>query len=285
MGVTELTRHPTISSIHGDRISIVRMRSDRSDHEESGPIPCSDAFSVIVQLQRFESHRLWRGRRMVYDGGHAPGALSITYLGEEWRCHHRSPFDNIRFNITRQTLDEFAHDVGRPVLDGLSCGSGRVDPVVQGLANALLPALAKPGHASSLFIDHISLALQAHLVSRYGGLKLPGHAGGLSARQLKVATAFLAAKTARDVKIADVAGECGLSASYFIRAFKKATGRTPHRWLLEYRAEKARQMLLGEFSIAEIAIACGFADQSHLTRVFTSLFGISPGLWRRQRRI
>ncbi|MEZ2132234.1 MULTISPECIES: helix-turn-helix transcriptional regulator [unclassified Sinorhizobium] len=222
---------------------------------------------------------------MVYDGGHASGALSITYLGDEWRCHHRSPFDNVRFNITRQALDEFADEAGRPAPGGLSCGAGRIDPVVQGLATALLPALAKPAHSSSLFIDHTLLALQAHLVSRYGGLKLPGHAGGLSAKQLNVATAFLAAEPARDVRIADVAAECGLSASYFIRAFKKATGRTPHRWLLEYRAEKARQMLLGELSIAEIAVACGFSDQSHLTRVFTNQFGISPGLWRRQRRV
>ncbi|GAA3111650.1 hypothetical protein GCM10010520_64930 [Rhizobium viscosum] len=62
-------------------------------------------------------------------------------------------------------------------------------------------------------------------------------------------------------------------------------GRTPHRRLLEYRAEKAWQMLLGTASIAEIAVACGFADQSHLTRIFTALHGVSPGTRRRERRI
>ncbi|MBB3461845.1 AraC family transcriptional regulator [Rhizobium sp. BK377] len=41
----------------------------------------------------------------------------------------------------------------------------------------------------------------------------------------------------------------------------------------------------GTVSIAEIAVACGFADQSHLTPIFTALHGVSPGTWRRERRI
>lgn len=262
------------------------MRSEQSDHIESGPIPQADAFSAIVQLRAFDNHRLWRNGRLVHEGGHQAGALAITDLSDEWRCHHRSSFDNVRFNISRRGLSDFSRAAGRPDFTGLDCKSGQMDPVVQGLAMALLPALSQPAHAGSLFIDHILLALQAHLLTRYGGVTLPAERGtGLSARQLNLATAFLAAAAADDMTIADIAAQCGLSTSYFIRAFRKSTGRTPHRWLLEYRAEKARQMLLGEASIAEIAVACGFADQSHLTRIFTALHGISPGNWRRQRRI
>ena len=262
------------------------MRSEHSDHIESGPIPQAEAFSAIVQLRAFENHRLWRSGRLVHEGGHQAGALAITDLSEEWRCHHRSSFDNVRFNISRQGLSDFSHAVGRPGFTGLDCTSGQMDPVVQALAMALLPALSQPAHAGSLFIDHILLALQAHLLTRYGGVMMPAERGtGLSSRQLNLATAFLASAAADDMTIADIAAQCGLSTSYFIRAFRKSTGRTPHRWLLEYRAEKARQMLLGEASIAEIAVACGFADQSHLTRIFTALHGISPGSWRRQRRI
>jgi AraC family transcriptional regulator len=67
------------------------------------------------------------------------------------------------------------------------------------------------------------------------------------------------------------------------KAFKAATGVTPCHWLQQYRVEMAMQ-LLGTTSlpIAEIAIECGFADQSHFTRVFTQLAGSSPGNWRKQ---
>lgn len=245
-GVIELASRPKISLLQAGAVSIVRMRSNSADHDESGPIPQAEAFSVIAQLKPFDNHRLWRSGKLVHDGGHPAGALAITDLGEEWRCHHRSSFDNMRFNISRQGLSDFSYEAGRSGFDGLDCGQGQLDPVVQGLAMALLPALSQPAHASALFIDHILLALQAHLVTRYGKVNLPAErSGGLSGRQLNMATAFLASLTAREATISDVAAQCGLSTSYFIRAFKKSTGRTPHRWLMEYRAEKARQMLLG----------------------------------------
>jgi AraC family transcriptional regulator len=57
----------------------------------------------------------------------------------------------------------------------------------------------------------------------------------------------------------------------------------PHRWLLMHRAKRAKDLLRGmKMPIAEIAGACGFADQSHFTRVFSKAFRISPGAWRRQ---
>lgn len=261
------------------------MRSEHNDHAESKSLPQAEAYSVITQLEPFEHHHLWRDGKLIYDGGHDVGTLSITDLRDLWRCHHRSSFDNIRFNVPRQALSEFSYAAGCPRFDGLDSRQGQFDSVVQGLAIALLPALNEPKHASTLFIDHILLALQSHLLTWYGGLNLPAiHRGGLSSRQLNLATSFLAAAANDRVGISEIADQCGLSTSYFIRAFKKSTGRTPHRWLLEHKIEMAKQMLLGTATIAEIAVACGFADQSHLTRIFTSIHGISPGSWRREFR-
>ncbi|TXI06360.1 MAG: helix-turn-helix domain-containing protein, partial [Rhizobium sp.] len=242
------------------------MRSEQPDHAESKSLPQAEAYSIITQLKPFERHHLWRDGKMIYDGGHDVGALSITDLRDVWRCHHRSSFDNIRFKISRQALSEFSYEAGCSRFDGLHSRQGQFDPVVQGLAIALLPALNDPQNTSRLFIDHILLALQSHLLTRYGGLGLPTiHRGGLSNRQLNLATGFLASATNDRVGISEIASQCGLSTSYFIRAFKKSTGRTPHRWLLEHKIEMAKQMLLGAATIAEIAVACGFADQSHLT--------------------
>jgi AraC-like DNA-binding protein len=80
--------------------------------------------------------------------------------------------------------------------------------------------------------------------------------------------------------IGGLAATCNLSRSYFIKAFKKTTGRTPHRWLLQHRIDKAKELLLHSLPIAEISLECGFTDQSHFTCVFTNIMGMPPGVWR-----
>jgi AraC-like DNA-binding protein len=75
----------------------------------------------------------------------------------------------------------------------------------------------------------------------------------------------------------------GLSAKHFARAFRQSTGVPPHRWLIEKRIERAKALLLGGgLSLAEIALACGFADQSHFTAAFRRGTGITPGAYRRE---
>ena len=71
------------------------------------------------------------------------------------------------------------------------------------------------------------------------------------------------------------------SGHYFTRAFKQAQGDAPHRWLRQ-RVQHAKTLLREtHMSLAEITIVCGFADQSHFTRVFGAHTGQAPGVWRR----
>jgi AraC-like DNA-binding protein len=80
----------------------------------------------------------------------------------------------------------------------------------------------------------------------------------------------------------EIARACGLSVGHFSRAFRRSMGLPPHAWLLQRRVEAAKAMLRRrEESLSLIALACGFADQSHLTRVFTRHVGLSPGAWRK----
>jgi transcriptional regulator GlxA family with amidase domain len=87
-----------------------------------------------------------------------------------------------------------------------------------------------------------------------------------------------------DVPLSRLAERCGLSTRHFARAFRQSTGVPPHRWLLNHRVGYAKELLCNPaLSLAEIALACGFADQSHFTRIFTSVVHLSPGLWRRMQ--
>lgn len=105
-------------------------------------------------------------------------------------------------------------------------------------------------------------------------------AGGLSPARERLATAALADGRA---SVADVAALCGLSRSYFIRAFQATMGLTPHRWARERRLQRARDLVAGTSEpIAAIAASCGFADQSHFTRAFRARWGESPASYRRR---
>ena len=86
------------------------------------------------------------------------------------------------------------------------------------------------------------------------------------------------------ITIAEVADACALSRSYFIKAFRESTGRTPHQWVMAQRVRSACDLLAhSPTPLAEVAAACGFADQSHFTRAFTQARGTTPGAWRRQQ--
>lgn len=109
--------------------------------------------------------------------------------------------------------------------------------------------------------------------------------GGLAPWQVELALRLLLRDVGDDSPGADLASRCGLSRSYFVRAFKLSMGTPPHRWLVRARVHRAGEMLeRTNKSISAIAVSCGFSDQSHLTRVFRASVGSSPAAWRRQRK-
>ncbi|WP_225906389.1 MULTISPECIES: helix-turn-helix domain-containing protein [Ensifer] len=267
-------------------ITLTRLSSDGCDLGPAVANRREEAFNIITQLSDFRLHRLWRGGTLVFEGGHRKGALAITDLREEWRCHHLSPFDNVRLQIPFSQMRAFATEQGRPDFTGLRCAPGTHDGVMLGLAQALLPAFERPQEASQLFLDQVSLAILTHLMQTYGGLYLPKERKGtLAAWQEKRALDFLSGHVDGQFSLSELAEACALSKSYFIKAFKVSFGCTPLRWLAEYRVTRAKELLLKNVPIAEIAISCGFADQSHMTKTFVAIAGETPARFRRTRRL
>ena len=80
--------------------------------------------------------------------------------------------------------------------------------------------------------------------------------------------------------LGELAHMTGLSRFQIMRQFVKQYGMSPHAWLLHYRAESARGLIRRGHSLALAAAAAGFADQSHMTRVFVRHFGYTPGVWQ-----
>jgi AraC-like DNA-binding protein/DNA-binding MarR family transcriptional regulator len=109
--------------------------------------------------------------------------------------------------------------------------------------------------------------------------------GGLAPWQLRRATEFMTEHLSGSVLLKDLAGQTGLSPSRFGRAFKLSMGVSPHRWQMNLRVLEAQEMLRdGKRSQADIALATGFAEQSHFSRVFKEVVGVPPGAWQRAHR-
>jgi AraC-like DNA-binding protein len=80
--------------------------------------------------------------------------------------------------------------------------------------------------------------------------------------------------------LAEMARMTGLSRFQLLRRFERCYGVPPHAWLRQKRAERARAMIRDGATLSAAAAASGFADQSHMTRVFVRQFGFTPGAWR-----
>ncbi|HEY4292442.1 AraC family transcriptional regulator [Luteibacter sp.] len=154
-------------------------------------------------------------------------------------------------------------------------------PAVRTLAQVLFDGLRAEAPNTPL-LAHVALALRALL-----GCPTPredGGAprGGLATWQERRAIAYMDERLDQSFPVSSVADACGLSVNHFSRAFRRSMGKPPHRWLLDRRIDRARELLRDTaLSLADIALACGFAEQSHFTRVFTRTVGMPPGAWRR----
>ncbi|MEW5704335.1 MAG: AraC family transcriptional regulator [Pseudomonadota bacterium] len=177
-----------------------------------------------------------------------------------------------------------AFDGNEPVLRTVI---GIRDPVIEGMTAAWRQELAERGAGGRLYTEGLGSALAVHIFRTYGdGLKRsPPVIGGLGALRLRRVADYIEAHLAEAVSLRDLAAVAGLSTHHFGEAFKTSTGRPPHRYLIERRIRRGKELLLGaDRSIAEVALAVGFASHSHFTDNFRKLTGTTPSRFRIDRR-
>jgi AraC family transcriptional regulator len=109
--------------------------------------------------------------------------------------------------------------------------------------------------------------------------------GGLAAWQAHRVRGFIEGHLDEAIRVEDMSEMVRLSPTHFSRAFKRSIGEAPHTYLVRRRLDRARQLMLtSDTALSEVALACGFFDQAHLTKLFRRFTGQSPAAWRRERR-
>jgi len=243
-------------------------------------------YIIAVQLKAIPFVEHFVGKKKVSSGYYPMGAVSVIDLREEPACLLPTAFDSLALYVTQATLDEVAYAHGVPRVEKLIWPYGVFDPVVHHLGQALIASLEQPHHTSKIFVDHVLHALHCHFVCSYGGVTRSGlqFRGGLSFLQMRRATELLEAHLDGKIALTQVAKACELSVSHFARAFKQTFHMPPYQWLTERRVDRAKELMMSSrLPIADIAVRCGFADQSALNRAFRRMHGVSPGIWRRSK--
>jgi len=191
------------------------------------------------------------------------------------------PHQLMTLSVPYRSLRMLAPDAGLP-WDG---SFGRLhaaafsDPIIVSLMGRMWAEAETGGPHSGLFVDGAVLAIAAALASR-AGVAMPLQRGGLPPHRLRRALEYMEEHLDVSIGLAEIAAEVGLSPHHFCTAFRVSTGLPPHRYLVKLRVERAKELLSTGLAIAQVANACGFASQQHLTTAFKQALGITPGRWR-----
>jgi AraC family transcriptional regulator len=158
------------------------------------------------------------------------------------------------------------------------------DPVVRNVGLALLAESQSEEPGGRLYVESLSNLLAVHLLRHYTAKGAAGPApfrGGLSGRTLRRVLSFIEENYESDLSLAELAEVGGMSTFHFAREFKRATGTTPHQYLIRLRVERAKALLTdSELPLVEVSSRSGFSHQSHFTRLFRRLTGTTPHSYR-----
>ncbi|MBD2463525.1 helix-turn-helix transcriptional regulator [Oscillatoria sp. FACHB-1407] len=182
-------------------------------------------------------------------------------------------------------IDHIAHETVDADRVNIAPHFAKADPLIYQIGVALKSELTSEQPSTRLYIDSLTTALAAHLITHYSTtkIKMPTITSGLPKYALEKVIDYIHTHLDQEVTLPQLADLTGMSQYYFCRLFKQSIGMPPYQYLLQQRVERAKQLLLEhKFSIADIALQCGFANQSHLNRQFKRIVGVTPFVFQRQ---
>ena len=230
------------------------------------PAHAHDQYGIGILTRGAQKSRSGRGMIEAVAGdtitcnpGEVHDGVPIGDSGRAWTMLY---FETWRIAEAAADIDEGKGGSHEFVLPKLT------DRRIAGHFRRLFAALTRGGAA-----EESLLILLAELM--HGGKPAGPPAAGVVGQ----ARARIDEDPAAPASLADLARDSGLSRFQLLRGFKRATGLTPHAYLVQRRLNLARRSIADGMPLADAAVASGFSDQSHMTRLFVRNYGISPGAY------
>lgn len=253
------------------------------------PTQVFDEHHVLINLNQ-TPHRLenWR------DGEHRDftfqqNEIIVTPAGVEsgWRWHAKSHC--IVITLDPVSLEQFAkQELGILLTSAqLKDTPQFLDEDIASASKMLLDAL-EASIGSNIMFESLARVFLVKLIQKYGIEKAeddPEFTPAFTAEQYQRVLQHISHHFAQEILLEDMAAQAAISTSHFSRLFKKTIGESPHQFVLSYRVERAKEMLLQKDTpIIDIALHCGFSDQAHFSKVFKQKSGMTPKQWRTAQR-
>jgi AraC family transcriptional regulator len=210
-------------------------------------------------------------RHVRYDG--AQHSIGIVPAGADCSFQvHASSWDVFALCVEPDRYSAFALNAGLPTLTSTKTASTEMRRCIISVAPWLVE---EPGSSGAMLWEAISQSILTHLVGRYARQRPPAH-GSLGSAALSRTLRYIDDNLDGDVSTEAMADIAGLSPFHFSRTFARATGPSPHRYVMFARVERAVALLRGSsLPLAEVDFQTGFADQSHMARHVRQCHGIS----------
>lgn len=235
--------------------------------------------SAIQTIKRF-------GTQACYEAGSVADVVHIdpqgALTGVRWTEH----LDVLFLMPSELTFQRVLGETqGYPSKFELTRTSYVQDVQIRQIGLAVLAECRSGFPSGRLYGESLAIALAARLVACYSShlLNSPNTKDGLPAWRLKRVTDFIEENIDSELGIAEIAAIAGFSEYHFSRLFKSRTGITPHRYVMQRRVARAKELLSrSQMSIKEISTSLGFSDQAHFTTVFKNATGMTPKHFREQ---
>ena len=259
-----LWRVPQYGDMELLRATYIQHRFDLHYHEEY-------VVGVIERGQyefyfEGDTQRIYTGEVVLINPSEIHSGYAIDVDGWSYRTFYPS------VTMMRQIAQEMTGDTWQlPIFQ---------QPVIRDrqVSQAILQAhYAMEAQAPRLVTDELLRNALSLLIARHAGNKptmLPIYDAREPIRQV---CDYMHSHFADDIALEDLATVAGYSPFYLSRMFRRTTGLPPHKYLNQIRVHRARDLLHAGLTIADVAVDVGFADQSHLTRWFKRVMGVTPG--------
>ncbi len=283
----------------------VGLNFERRDHQPSSRalVHGSREHLVFVCLAAGRIVRTSANERVEHEL--SPGCVAVVPARTPVSWSWSTPISFSVLRLDPDFLDRVAQSVFGVAPHGyrLDFAERTHDAAIANIAGVLAREVMRDERGSGFYAEALANILAVHLLRQYArcpgggplaecstppasGTEVSGEAGNRGPAQPRAvsdALTFIHANYARELTLIDIARAAHLSPYHLARLFKQSLGISPHQYLIQLRVNTARWLLSagsGERSLAQVAAAVGFADQSHLTRHFKRLTGVTPRQFR-----
>jgi AraC family transcriptional regulator len=245
-------------------------------------VPAIDRVSLALALSSYSFS--WRDSLALHSKDANAGTVALCEFNQAKCFKLRNPVELAVVLLRNEALEQVREENRRDLGEELEAHPAIDDLTLRHLTEVLLREKRDGVPNGLFFLDGIATAVASHLVRRYS-IAPPvekTYKGGMAPSALRRCIEYIEARLDGDLRLDELAQVVGLSASHFVRSFRRSTGKTPYQFLLHRRVARAQMAMRDRRTpLAEVALVSGFADQHHLARVFRRITGVTPSTYRR----